>query len=50
MMVYLLPVVFTFLFSKWASGLVLYWTIFSIMGIAEQWFVKQRLDNEAAAT
>jgi len=50
MMVYLLPVVFTFLFSRWASGLVLYWTVFSIMGIVEQWFVKRRLEEEAAAT
>ncbi|UCC79050.1 MAG: membrane protein insertase YidC [Candidatus Zixiibacteriota bacterium] len=49
MMVYILPVVFTFLFSKWASGLVLYWTVFSIMGIAEQWFVKQRLKEDKAA-
>ena len=50
MMVYILPVVFTFLFSKWASGLVLYWTVFSIMGIAEQWFVKKRLEESAAGT
>jgi YidC/Oxa1 family membrane protein insertase len=50
MMVYLLPVVFTFLFSKWASGLVLYWTVFSIMGIFEQWFVLQRLKEDKAAT
>lgn len=48
MMVYLLPVVFTFLFSKWASGLVLYWTVFSLMGIVEQWFVKRKLEEEAA--
>lgn len=48
MMVYILPVVFTFLFSKWASGLVLYWTVFSIMGIVEQWFVKQRLKEGEA--
>ena len=50
MMVYILPVVFTFLFSKWASGLVLYWTVFSIMGIGEQWFVLQRLKEDKAAT
>jgi len=49
MMVYLLPVVFTFLFSKWASGLVLYWTVFSIMGIGEQWFVKHRLKESDTA-
>jgi YidC/Oxa1 family membrane protein insertase len=49
MMVYILPVVFTFLFSKWASGLVLYWTVFSIMGIGEQWFVMQRLKENKTA-
>jgi len=48
MMVYILPVVFTFLFSKWASGLVLYWTVFSIMGIVEQWFVKRKLGEGIA--
>ena len=50
MMVYILPVVFTFLFSKWASWLVLYWTVFSIMGIGEQWFVKLKLDESKAGT
>jgi YidC/Oxa1 family membrane protein insertase len=50
MMVYILPVVFTFLFSKWASGLVLYWTVFSIMGIGEQWFVKKKLEESRAET
>lgn len=42
MMVYFMPVLFTFLFSRWASGLVLYWTMFNILGIFEQWFVKRK--------
>ncbi len=46
MMIYLMPALFTFLFSRWASGLVLYWTMFNIMGIFEQWFVKKRIDEE----
>jgi YidC/Oxa1 family membrane protein insertase len=49
MMVYLLPVLFTFLFSKWASGLVLYWTVFSIMGIVEQWYVVRKLEEGKTA-
>jgi len=48
LMIYLMPVLFTFLFSRWASGLVLYWTMFNIMGIFEQMFVKRNL--EAAKT
>ena len=49
MMVYFMPIIFTFLFSKWASGLVLYWTVFNIMGIFEQLVVKRKMDNEATA-
>ncbi len=49
MMVYFMPLIFTFLFSKWASGLVLYWTMFNIMGIFEQLFVKHKTDNEKTA-
>jgi YidC/Oxa1 family membrane protein insertase len=49
MMVYFMPVLFTFLFSRWASGLVLYWTMFNIMGIFEQWFVKRKMEAEKAA-
>jgi YidC/Oxa1 family membrane protein insertase len=49
MMVYLMPVIFTYLFSKWASGLVLYWTVFSVIGIVEQWMVQRHIkaENEA---
>jgi YidC/Oxa1 family membrane protein insertase len=46
MMVYFMPILFTFLFSRWASGLVLYWTMFNILGIFEQWFVKRKKAEE----
>lgn len=46
MMVYFMPILFTFLFSRWASGLVLYWTMFNILGIFEQWFVKRKRAEE----
>jgi YidC/Oxa1 family membrane protein insertase len=49
MMVYMMPALFTFLFSRWASGLVLYWTVFSIMGIVEQWFVMRHIKAEQEA-
>lgn len=49
MMVYFMPLIFTFLFSRWSSGLVLYWTMFNIMGIFEQLFVKRNMDNEKTA-
>jgi YidC/Oxa1 family membrane protein insertase len=47
MLVYLMPIIFTFLFSRWASGLVLYWTVFSVMGIIEQWYMMKSLKAEA---
>jgi len=50
MMVYLMPALFMFLFSRWASGLVLYWTVFNIMGIFEQLFVKRNIANSKATT
>lgn len=49
MMVYFMPLIFTFLFSRWSSGLVLYWTMFNIMGIFEQLFVKQKMNAEKPA-
>ena len=50
MMVYIMPVVFTFLFAGWPSGLVLYWAMFSLIGIVEQLIIKKRLAEEKAAT
>jgi len=50
MMVYIMPVVFTFLFAGWPSGLVLYWAMFSLIGIVEQLIIKKRLAEEKATT
>jgi len=50
MLVYIMPVVFTFLFASWPSGLVLYWAMFSIIGIFEQLIIKKRLEEEKAIT
>jgi YidC/Oxa1 family membrane protein insertase len=49
MMVYMMPILFTFLFSRWASGLVLYWTVFSVVGIFEQWLVMRHIKAEQEA-
>jgi YidC/Oxa1 family membrane protein insertase len=46
MMVYLMPLLFTYLFSRWASGLVLYWTTVSILGIFQQWYAKRFVNTE----
>jgi len=49
MMVYLMPAVFVFIFRNLASGLVLYWTVFSIIGIFEQWMVMRHIKAEKEA-
>jgi len=49
MMVYMMPVIFTFIFRNLASGLVLYWAMFSIIGIFEQWMVMRHIKAEKEA-
>ncbi len=44
----MLPVVFTFLFLNFASGLVLYWLMNNIFSIAQQFYVNQKLAKEKA--
>lgn len=39
----LLPVVFTFLFLSFPSGLVLYWLVNNIFGIAQQFYINQKI-------
>jgi YidC/Oxa1 family membrane protein insertase len=41
MLVYILPVVFFFLFKGFSSGLVLYWTMFNILSVAETILIKR---------
>lgn len=36
-LVYLMPVMMVFIFWKLSSGLVLYWTVFNVLSIAQQW-------------
>lgn len=37
-----LPLLFTFMMAKVAAGLIFYWTISNILGIAQQWFIMHK--------
>jgi YidC/Oxa1 family membrane protein insertase len=48
MMTYVLPVMFTFLFLRFSSGLNLYYAVQNIASIPQQWLIaKQRLKRAA---
>ena len=44
----LMPVVFTFMFLNFASGLVLYWLVNNILSIIQQFFVNRKLAKQPA--
>ena len=44
----LMPIVFTFLFLNFASGLVLYWLMNNLFSIAQQFYVNKKASEEAA--
>jgi YidC/Oxa1 family membrane protein insertase len=48
MMVYLLPAIFFFFFFKMPSGMVLYWTLFNLFSVLEQYWVKKQLAHPTA--
>jgi len=50
MMVYLLPAIFFFFFFQMPSGLVLYWTLFNLFSVIEQYWVKKQMAHQALAT
>ena len=41
-----LPIVFTFFFLWFPSGLVLYWLVNNILSIAQQWYITRKLITE----
>jgi len=41
-----MPIIFTFFFLWFPSGLVLYWLTNNILSIAQQWFITHRIENE----
>lgn len=40
-----MPVLFTFLFLQFPSGLVLYWVVNNILSIAQQWYITRKIEN-----
>lgn len=45
----MLPIVFTFLFYKMPSGLVIYWIINTVMSVAQQYYIHKSHNEESAA-
>lgn len=45
-MMMLMPIVFTFLFMSFPSGLVLYWTVNNLLSILQQWHITRSLEKE----
>lgn len=44
-----LPIVFTFMFLNFPSGLVLYWLVNNVLTIIQQWFINRDLPSKASA-
>jgi YidC/Oxa1 family membrane protein insertase len=42
LMMYFMPIMMFFIFKGLSSGLVLYWTVFSIIGSVQQYFIKKK--------
>ncbi|MBU4319505.1 MAG: YidC/Oxa1 family membrane protein insertase, partial [Nitrospinae bacterium] len=47
-MMMLMPIIFTFMFLNFASGLVLYWLVNNILSIVQQFHVNRKLAKEKA--
>lgn len=45
-MMMLMPVLFTFFFLNFPSGLVLYWFVSNLLSVAQQWYINKRLASE----
>ena len=43
----IMPVAFSFFFMFFPAGLVLYWTVNSILSIAQQWVITRRIESES---
>jgi YidC/Oxa1 family membrane protein insertase len=41
-MMLIMPIMFTFLFSGFPAGVVIYWTFSNLIGIAQQWYFTNR--------
>ncbi len=45
----IMPVVFTFMFLTFPSGLVLYWLVNNVLSIAQQWHMNKKLTKQPAS-
>jgi YidC/Oxa1 family membrane protein insertase len=43
-MMLMMPIVFTFMFLQFSSGLVLYWLVNNTLGVIQQYFVNKKKD------
>lgn len=48
-MMMLMPVIFTFMFLNFASGLVLYWLVNNLLSIGQQFFINKKTGIKAAS-
>jgi YidC/Oxa1 family membrane protein insertase len=46
---YIMPIMFTYLFVNFPSGLVLYWLVNNLLGIAQQYLVNKEAERTAKA-
>jgi YidC/Oxa1 family membrane protein insertase len=46
-MMMLMPIIFTFLFLNFASGLVLYWLMNNVLSISQQFYVNKKLKRQS---
>ena len=40
-----MPIIFTFMFLWFPSGLVLYWVVNNILSIAQQWYITRMIEG-----
>lgn len=45
----IMPIVFTFMFLTFPSGLVLYWLVNNVLSIAQQWYMNKKLAKQPAS-
>jgi YidC/Oxa1 family membrane protein insertase len=44
-----MPIMFSVFFLFFPSGLVLYWVVQNLIGIAQQWYINRTIEREAKA-
>jgi YidC/Oxa1 family membrane protein insertase len=49
-MMKMMPIIFTFFFMWFPSGLVLYWLMNNLLSIAQQWVITRNIENESKKT